>query len=310
MDRSIFLDSPCPTDPSLVRSTNFKYEDESIFNTTAAVEFTTEIKAPVLTASKPRRAKRQTRFQICEDAPLGSDSTTRAGVVKRKAMDGGSLMLSQPAQRFQRPRVSFIPVSSQSSIPVPQKVEIKCLSKESTPSDRPIHHPLTKTEPEKDALKKDVRRHTIYIPPDDTTVPTVFMGIFSPLKSNSSSIDGNTQEESLQIGALEARIVAKQQAKRRAFTSPCRQPLTEKTRLCQASTINRDIPGKNGGKENLPPGLSSTIVPNDSCGKKSNPEISSEEYAYLLNSGLPSTTIEQPSKLAPLLSKSANSPMC
>ncbi|KAL1970579.1 hypothetical protein VTN77DRAFT_4223 [Rasamsonia byssochlamydoides] len=168
-------------------------------------------------------------------------------------------MLAQPAQRFQRPRVSFA-VKSPHEAP----------TKDRRPSSRPTKDNITTKdennslmmqekegkakESGEDNLKKDIRRRTIYIPSEDTTVPTVFMDLFSPLKSDPNAINTSGSDETVPINSLEARIAAKRQARTSLATAPRRAPLQQKSKLAQESTISQDVAGKNGGKENIPPG--------------------------------------------------------
>ncbi|KAL2002269.1 hypothetical protein VTN02DRAFT_286 [Thermoascus thermophilus] len=229
------------------------YED------TAAIDFTTEIRAPLLTGAKPRRAKRTTTFKIHDDNKerLGSTAAegSRDDAMKRKTIDRKSTMLSQPAQRF-LPKVSFAASPSDGASktrtgPDAKSTKAKTALREKTNSAVQVNK--DKNANPKDALKKDVRRNTIYIP-DDTAVPSVFMGIFSPVKtqtliSTEPAVSGDTQ-----IITLEARIAKKQQERKSLSAAPRRAPLQQSAKVAQETTVQRDIAGKNGGKENIPPG--------------------------------------------------------
>jgi abnormal spindle-like microcephaly-associated protein len=102
----------------------------------------------------------------------------------------------------------------------------------------------------KNRLKRDVRRNTVFIPPDDTTVASVFMSMFSPLKSDNLNHYG---PEDTEINSLESQIARKRQAKR-AMASDRKTPLQPSLEVAQRSATNIDIAGKNTGKENIPPG--------------------------------------------------------
>lgn len=238
------------------RSGSFRdlWDDIDPCDDTAAIEFTTEIRAPLLTGAKPRRARRTAAFKIHEDSKEQLGSTAAEGprddVVKRKPLDRKSTMLSQPAQRF-KPKVSFAVSPSDGASKTrtepdakPAKVDTGRNEKNSSVMQESKDKGAS---PKKDELKKDVRRNTIYIP-DDTTVPSVFMGIFSPIKSQTAV------SEDTQIDTLEARIAKKQQERKSLSAAPRRAPLQQSTKVAQETTVKRDIAGKNGGKENIPPG--------------------------------------------------------
>jgi abnormal spindle-like microcephaly-associated protein len=163
-------------------------------------------------------------------------------------------MLAQPAQRFQRSRVVFAVKSPHDSPTNRQSVE------SDRQLDRGKQQLIRQDDPSKvesvasDALKKNIRRRTIYVPPEDTAVPTVFMGLFSPLKSEPNARNVSDRNETLVINSLEARTAAKKKARTSLVTAPRRAPLQHKVKVAQESTISRDVVGKNGGKENIPPG--------------------------------------------------------
>jgi abnormal spindle-like microcephaly-associated protein len=267
MNRIAQVESPCPAGFSRLGRTSEVLSDPwdiscDDFENTAAVEFTTEIRAPLLTATRPRRARRGASFKIHEDGKLDGASTADENArpnnaLKRKTVDGKSTILNQPAQRFQRPRVSLVVKSAHEPSRTDQKAASRptkdIISKEEI---KPTQDKECKNrEVEGDNLKKDVRRRTVYIPPEDTTVPAVFMGLFSPLKSLDPKTNNTLgSEETVPINSLEARIAAKRQARTSLATAPRRGPLQQKSKVSQESTLSRDVAGKNGGKENIPPG--------------------------------------------------------
>jgi abnormal spindle-like microcephaly-associated protein len=225
---------------------------------TAGLDFTTAIRNNTLIGVKPRRrTKTGTSFAIHnenEERPAHAvpkrkrQSTITASVPGRK-----SSLLAQPAHRF-RPKVSF--ASSPPSKPQHQKAEVKHQT-QNIDADAETNKSLLiringggDEDEDKDRLKRDVRRNTVYIPPDDTTVASVFMSIFSPLKSD--SLDHRVLENT-EINSLESRIARKRQAKR-TMASGRKAPLQPSVEVAQGSAINIDIAGKNTGKENIPPG--------------------------------------------------------
>ena len=117
--------------------------------------------------------------------------------------------------------------------------------------------------------KKAVRRDTVYIPPDDTTVATVFMGMFSPLKKNPNDIPVVDDDETQEINSLEAQIMRKRLAKevkkkQQQQTSPKQEngDIFEKGNIPHGGEDG----GRGGGMElpaYMPPGLppSSRLLP-------------------------------------------------
>lgn len=174
--------------------------------------------------------------------------------MKRKPQDRSSSILAQPAQRFQRPRISSAEVQNDGSLQ-PRKIidsskKPDVLGEKLHPEDS-AH--LSHKPSENDILKKDVRRRTVYIPTEDTTMPTVFMGLFSPVKSmDANNIVSSSVDETLY--SLEARIAAKKHSRKSAVEKPRRTPLQPRRKVTQQTTTVKDVMGKNGGKENIPPG--------------------------------------------------------
>ena len=145
------------------------------------------------------------------------------------------------------------------------------LNEEPTSTDTLIFPTMDAT-----TILKPARRRTIYIPNEDTTMPSMYMGLFSPIKdldaaklaSSSSalaapfaSISTETAsgvEPILEISGIAAQIVAKRQraAARKSTlgTSPKRLPLQSSTRHVQGSAVVEHRWGQGGGKENVPPG--------------------------------------------------------
>ncbi|KAL5356388.1 hypothetical protein BJX96DRAFT_105492 [Aspergillus floccosus] len=235
------------------------WEDSlSRYEETVNVDFTTEIKAPILTGGKPkRRTKTTTAFAIHdegEDKPAPPTATLRKG--DTSTSNRKSSLLAQPAQRF-RPKVSFAPSPSSTSKnarkqgSLERRRENEGVEIEKNKDLLMQINGKAQESRHKDVLKKDIRRNTVYIPPDDTTVASVFMGIFSPLKSDPSTYQ---LDDTTQVSTLESRIMKKRQAKRSLATSAQRVPLQPSSKVAQEHSIHIDVAGKNGGKENIPPG--------------------------------------------------------
>lgn len=253
--------TPCPSRSSRGNgSFSYLWEDGlDSGDETANLEFTTEIKPPVLTRAKPKRSTRGvSSLQIHEDSEKPMPSSTKPRMDNGKSLGTANRkpsLLSQPAQRF-RPKVSFgpSPPSANSGLkdPEPNKkdsgldaMKNKNLLMQINGKERDM---------KQEGLKKDVRRDTVYIPTDDATVDSVFMGLFSPLKSQTTSSINTHIPKHPEIDSLEARVARKRQAKK-SFTSSARKaPLQPTSKIEQEAFIRVDVAGKNGGKENTPPG--------------------------------------------------------
>lgn len=230
------------------------------FEATGQIEFTTEIRAPTLTGARPRRANRNDSvFEIHEDAMKKqtgpSDKRRRPNMVP-KPSDRKSSLLAQPAQRF-RPKVNFAP--SPPSRPVTRETETRLSStrpaKKAVEETQSVSRPSPKPSVHSDndsGLKKGLRRNTVYIPPDDTTVASVFMDLFSPLKKSQGGTMPQLVEDA-QVNTLEARIAERQMRKARAGSAR-KAPLQPSAKIAQEAATRFDVAGKNGGKENIPPG--------------------------------------------------------
>ncbi|KAF4203747.1 hypothetical protein CNMCM8927_008424 [Aspergillus lentulus] len=240
---------------------------------TASLDFTTAIKNSTLIGVKAkRRMKTGTSFAIHdenEERPtLAMPKRKRESTISARVPGRKSSLLAQPAHRF-RPKVSF--ASSSPSKPQLQKAEVKHQRQNidaGAETNRSLLMRINGGGDEgqhKDKLKRDVRRNTVFIPPDDTTVASVFMTMFSPLKSDNLN---HYVQDGTEINSLESQIARKRQAKR-TMASSRKTPLQPSVEVPQGSAINIDIAGKNTGKENIPPGAM-IFKPNDKGLWKSN----------------------------------------
>lgn len=225
-------------------------DDDSVFDATAQIEFTTEVRVPTLTGVRPRRCNRAgNSVQIYEDINDNQSAPAerrRPDARARGPSDRKSSLLAQPAQRF-RPKVNFAPETGRQ----PKSQSVQAWTNDGSLSvSRPPHKALIGGGGERN-LKKDVRRNTVYVPPDDSTVPSVFMGLFSPLKrpqDNSVPVS-----EDPHVDSIEARI-ANRQARKPAAAPVRRAPLQPSVKIAQEAVFRVDVAGKNSGKENIPPG--------------------------------------------------------
>ncbi|KAL4928524.1 putative calmodulin-binding protein Sha1 [Aspergillus undulatus] len=281
------VETPCPRRSRGSRTSNESGSGSDPFDSlwddstgdyddTRNIDFTTEIKAPMLTAAKPkRRVKRTTSFTIHSgnEQPAQSSVRPKRDIKPAISTSHKTSLLAQPAQRF-RPRVSFAPSPLKHS---QQRDKIEPTKRSTRPVAQRNNDLLKRISGEGDealareALKKDVRRDTVYLPPEDTTMASVFMGLFSPLKSNPDNYTSGDTE----VGSLEARIARKRQAKKTAASSPGRVPLQPSSKIAQETCNKVDVPGKNGGKENIPPGMTLVDIKEKALSNKpTNPGLS------------------------------------
>lgn len=131
------------------------------------------------------------------------------------------------------------------------------------PNLAPLPEDMDLTMPTADyttTILKPARRGTIYIPNEDTTMPSMYMGIFSPIKD----LDTRAIVEAAGVPDSELTGIAAQMVRKRAparrlsvmAASPKRMggPLQIVSRPVQESAAVEDRLGQATGKENVPPG--------------------------------------------------------
>jgi abnormal spindle-like microcephaly-associated protein len=257
--------TPCPVSFS---SSDYGRRD-SIFSTsndtTADLDFTTEFKASFRDV-KPRRppaaAKRRARttnapVTIHEDEELKVEQKTAAASATSDMHHSSQVQRRNLSSR----RVSFAQAAEQSLEPLPRSSRPSTLSKAPRrlsirPPNMPEDHgndtlpaiPATK-------ISKPPRRGTVYIPSDDTTMPTMFMDIFSPLRK-APVTESKAQDASEADMTGIAMQMQRKKGPRKSIlaVSPKRGPL-QPTANTQASAAVYDRHGQGPGKENVPPGF-------------------------------------------------------
>ncbi|KAL4763425.1 putative calmodulin-binding protein Sha1 [Aspergillus foveolatus] len=228
------------------------------YDDTRNIEFTTEIRAPILGAKPKRRTRTTTSFSIHSDYDEKPQATVHSKGGNKSAgiapTNRKTSLLAQPAQRFRsRPRVSFVP----SPLKHCQQHDKTEPENRSTRPDVQKNNELLKRinaaseEVVAKHVLKDARRTTAFSPPEDTTAASVFMGIFSPLKCDVENYTSKVSD----VRNSEPRITKERQANPSIVTSSGRVPLKPSSNIGQESCDRADIPGQNGGKENIPPGM-------------------------------------------------------
>ena len=222
-------------------------------NDTTEIDFTTEFRHS-LRAAAPRRRQTNIRARPASERGFTIHEDEEAQrFPDRKTLVGGqfarkSSIMAQPAQRF-KPRVSFMPgIEENQSI-------AETLHKPQSPApSRTTHVPPNNVRD--DGLKRPARRGTIYVPSDDTTMPTMFMGVFSPIKNFPLHQKPQQNQEAVEVTGIAAQMAQKRGPRKSlAAAPPKRAPLQNPLRPVQVMVGGDDIPGRKTGKENIPPGF-------------------------------------------------------
>jgi len=251
--------TPCPEGPQAYH----QRPRDSIISlggeNTEDIDFTTEFRAS-LRAIKPRR--RQTaigskRRGVQVDFVIHED---RKGDPSVGSTLKGSI-LARPPQRPKQ-RVSFLPDIKESGID--QRWQVPELRRNETgpapASNVPIVEAVdlnsTSGPVKRDEIaKRPARRGTVYIPSDDTTMPSMHMGIFSPIKELQTGLRVGEQDATLEFTGLAAKMAKKRGRRESLVAAPAKRvPLQQPAQVRQESANLRPIPGKRTGKENVPPG--------------------------------------------------------
>ncbi len=202
--------TPCPVNEpqafSNRRKSNFSIGEDS----TANIEFTTEFKASFRDV-KPRRppgkakkpGKNDLGFTILEDEELHIQDPPRPQVKDCTGIRHAAHAISV-GQAPQRPkqRVSFVQSNELNDAPANKPLLSSSLHRAPRRASLQIaahadlrHGSIDDTLPKLPSPKisKPARRGTIYIPNDDTTMPSMYMGIFSPLRTSHNMCDEITR---------------------------------------------------------------------------------------------------------------------
>jgi abnormal spindle-like microcephaly-associated protein len=267
-----FDGTPCPSsvpsrEPVDLRS-DYLRDSFDDGDTTSKIDFTIEFQPSSRVAGMKRRAAAtkmkqsgsSIEFAVHQDE--GSPSTEHNSSESQRYVPARDKMsiLSQPAQR-PRSKMSF---PSESKNIAPSKTTTTTGNSRQTRlainKEVGAQHGLGKTagrvfEEGNKTIKKPARRGTVYIPSEDTTMPTVWMGVFSPIKDVGSNTETPLSDHAADLTGIAARMAEKRGPRKSSvMAAPRRAPLRHSLRPPQETTISEDIPGHTTGKENLPPG--------------------------------------------------------
>lgn len=245
--------TPCPNNLHAALAHGRKSLISNSENDTAEVDFTTEFRAS-LRAAAPKRRQTNARarkaagvgFIIHEDEELKAfpQQSIPARLSRENKQSGSTI--SQPPQRFHS-KPSFAPRNTEQG------------TKDGIAKQAQLNHPsatAAKQSPEI-RIRRPARRGTIYVPTEDTTMPTMFMGVFSPIKDLAAgkiAVEGHQSEE---VTGIAAQMVRKKASRRSLAIVPAKRiPLQNPLQPVQEKVGVGDRPGQRTGKENIPPGQS------------------------------------------------------
>lgn len=251
-------------------ATNLYTQDD----TTANIEYTREIRTHIQHA-KPKRCPAAMRksawnpatdiFQdVAEESPnctAAQSRKSRGPVYGTEQITGRNTVLSQPPHRS-----AVAPQHPKPTQPSRRRVSTMLAERERKNADGRVDSSIVEGERAgRSEAKKDPRRRTIYIPSEDTTIVTIHPG--APLhktrairdKSPDLAFDlfhvSEGEPENLKSALRQTKAARKSLA-----AAPKRGPLQQTARPLQSVSFSEDVVGKNGGKENIPPGKQKLLV--------------------------------------------------
>lgn len=254
--------TPCPV-PGQPLDRNRRDSGFSVSNdTTANLDFTTEFKAsfrdvkPRRPPNGKRRPARAKQWTIHEDEELELETAPKSlGHTTSSDKQSSGAKSVQPKRR-----VSSVQTDATRNTARPDLSQSTTLSKAPRRlSIQPLHPPAEMESNENlpvmhsSRISQPARRGTMYIPSEDTTMPSMFMDLFSPLRKPPGPEPHQDQEPNM-TGLAKQMVQKKGPRKSTLAASPKRGPLQPAINV-QASSIVQDHVGQGRGKENLPPGF-------------------------------------------------------
>ena len=245
-------------------------------DTTANIEYTTEIPPRRLRnerARRPARSMRASAFNpgqdIFEDvaqeeqaeAALEMKRRSKASIVSA-GVEKNSTILARKAQRIHMPAPEVKDRQAkglQAQKPQRRRVSQLLNDRYSTEGDATVQlyeESLEKRELRKQGPKKDPRRRTIYVPSEDTSMFTIHPGqpTHKPRNPREQSPDIGLDLVTLSEEDTESLVSAmkkEKKAPRKSLAAPPRRALSHIAR--QETSYFGDVMGAGGGKENIPP---------------------------------------------------------
>lgn len=254
--------TPCPVPGGQSQRRRGSLQSITSFNggvgdgdSTANIEFTSAF-GPALTGVKPRRRTQSTVRQRAGGVagiPIYEDSTAEQGegeihhnrsIQVSARADARRDLISKPPQRPTK-GVTFATTSvgnTSSSVETEMKSKV-ALTKAGLAQlpRRPVsnampqqHTGLVPSHPEDhtvttttiSTILKPARRGTIYIPNDDTTMPSMYMGIFSPIKDLDSRDIAKDSQSGCDFTGIAAQMIKKRGPRRSMLPGSPKRGLT------------------------------------------------------------------------------------
>lgn len=232
-----------------------------------------------LMAQPPQRPKQRVSFMPCPSSPSGVEAggqgVAMEGAAASKARLGRRVSLAPPRRPLVKEKDGGLGNEGQNQ--KQQQQYLAPLPEDSMNFD--IDMTTNHTTATTTTILKPARRGTIYIPNEDTTMPSMYMGIFSPIKDldTRAIVEASAVPDS-DLTGIAAQMVRKRAPRpRRQSTTPAaaaaspkrgreRGPLQIVSRSVQATAVVEDRLGQGMGKENIPPGQTvSQSVTREQC---------------------------------------------
>ncbi|MCJ1251864.1 hypothetical protein MMC30_009102 [Trapelia coarctata] len=226
--------TPCPIPASGQIFTRLTAEED-----TQTIDFTRNLRAAFQQAAPRRRNATGRRgdgvVRVFEDGSgdgVGLNNGTTRATGKEQSLNGLG----------RRGKMSAAPVRAAPRAPVSRVVhqeKVEAADKEN-----------------KEPLKKEPRRRTIYVPSEDTTILTIHPGIKYTGDDQTTDCFQLLPNIGTQLGEARARTQSgRTKARQSLAVAPKRGPLQPTlSRLQENAVSNFNLPGRPTGKENVPPG--------------------------------------------------------
>ncbi|KAK5126333.1 hypothetical protein LTR85_010569 [Meristemomyces frigidus] len=261
------LATPCPAPTGRqhpnrlsIASTNGDFQDDTC---TESIDYTRAIQQefknarPRRKSTFPRKADRHAPgITIFEDVMEGEEL-----VVDQTRAVGGRTLLGRPAKKMPAHVVKSKGEDWMGVRPLGEIGEAR--QRTSTVPCAPSTQPVTArarveaAREGREGLKKDPRRRTIFVPPDDTCLTIHPGGNNTDRLDDTFQLPGIANQRSLDAPAASMDFELVQGKPARAprmslAAAPKRLPL-QQVAVKQNNSPAADVPGQNGGKENVPP---------------------------------------------------------
>ncbi|USP73327.1 Abnormal spindle-like microcephaly-associated protein -like protein [Curvularia clavata] len=249
-------------------------------NTTANLEYTTELKATAR-PMKPRRPTRnlhkpafnpsldifedvaqEEELQLQQQRAASEAKRSYTNIVSKPVKPKKNTTVARSAQRLPKPAAPIQePQHDRSARRRVSQMPSEDYDTEINATVQLQEDILDRKELKKQGPKKDARRRTIYIPTDDTSVFTIHPGqpTHAPRSVREASPDLGLDLVTLSEEEGNDLVSALKKVKklpRKSLAVPSRRdPLSATSRSIQSVSFSSDIAGSGGGKENVPPGM-------------------------------------------------------